>query len=81
MLPEGFLENRVQIEIRGDQADVTVAGENAHHRLRDAVGHEPCLLHRRHQVVLVGGEKERRRPQLRESCSYVVSRQVRRRLT
>ena len=46
-------------EVWREQADVAVALEYAHRGSRHAGRHVPALLHRRHQVIAIGGEWER----------------------
>jgi hypothetical protein len=51
------VENRPEVDVRRNQADVTVPFEDAHHAPRDAPRHVARLFHRRDKMIVLGGEK------------------------
>jgi thiamine biosynthesis lipoprotein len=72
-----LVEDREQVEVRRQQADVTMAREDANRGARHAGGHEPCLVDRGHEAIAVGGEEERGRREAGQLVPDVVAAQHR----
>lgn len=70
-----LVENLPKVDVRRDEADVTVPREDADHRAWNAEGHVPRLSDGWNEVVLFRGEKERRSAELMESVPDVVRRE------
>lgn len=67
-----LIENREQVEVRGDQADVPVAAQDVQGRVRREARHQARLFDRRDQVVAVRGQIERGDLELRQTIANVV---------
>jgi hypothetical protein len=66
------MEYLAQVDVRGDQADVSVPGEDAQRRPGYALRHEAALLHRRHEAIAFRGQEQSRGAELPQAVTDVV---------